>query len=113
MTTTGTAGSSPQPPRVRKSGIAELQTQVRPTVQRMGPAALLSTDGRALSLPMPPFGTLRIHREELPFFAGVALLAVVGAIEWPIALVVAAGHMLAASRHSKDLEQLGEAMQAA
>jgi hypothetical protein len=52
-------------------------------------------------------------KDELAYLGGIVALAVVGVVEWPIAAVLGAGHLLASSRHHKILSEFGEAMEAA
>jgi hypothetical protein len=51
--------------------------------------------------------------EQLAYFGGLAALAALELIDWPVALVIAAGHFLASNHHNKLLEELGEAMEEA
>ncbi|MFF7656566.1 hypothetical protein ACFZCY_43270 [Streptomyces sp. NPDC007983] len=59
------------------------------------------------------------HRVELPpkeqliFLGGLGTLAALGAIEWPVALVIAVGHELSHSQHNEALREVGEALEAA
>ncbi|GAA4790094.1 hypothetical protein GCM10023200_26170 [Actinomycetospora chlora] len=89
MTTTAPAPARPTPPdpqRVRHSG----------------------PDG--IALPIPFLGTIELSRAELAYVGGIAGLAALGLLEWPIALVIAGGHVLAADRSSKTVRDLGDAM---
>lgn len=47
---------------------------------------------------LPWVGPLRLSRPQLVFVGGVAALSVLGLIEWPVALVLGAGHVLTADR---------------
>jgi hypothetical protein len=61
---------------------------------------------------VPVVGQLEIPRpEQLAYYGGLAALAAFELIDWPVALVIAAGHLLAANHHNKLLEELGEAME--
>lgn len=51
--------------------------------------------------------------DQLVFLAGIAALAVVDIIEWPVAAVMALGHLLMRSHHSKLLRDFGEALEEA
>lgn len=51
--------------------------------------------------------------EQLAFLAGVGALAVLEILEWPVALVLAVGHQLAQSHHSRVLREFGEALEEA
>jgi hypothetical protein len=65
-------------------------------------------------LNVPVVGTVTFPcRDQLVFFGGLGLLAVVGMIEWPVAAVVGAGHLLAAKRNNKALREFGEALEQA
>ncbi|WP_156664516.1 hypothetical protein [Mycobacterium sp. 852002-51057_SCH5723018] len=61
---------------------------------------------------VPVVGQLEIPRpEQLAYFGGLVALAAFELIDWPVALVIGAGHFLAASHHNRVLEELGEAME--
>ena len=47
-------------------------------------------------IPVPGLGTIELTRPELVYVGGIAALGVLGLLEWPIALVIGAGHLLAA-----------------
>jgi hypothetical protein len=51
--------------------------------------------------------------EELVYFGGVTVLVAVGMVEWPVALLLAIGHELAANKHRTMLRALGEALEVA
>ena len=63
-----------------------------------------------VSIPVPLVGTLRLSRPELAYVGGIVGLSVLGLLEWPIALVIAGGHVLAADRSSRTVHELGMAM---
>jgi hypothetical protein len=58
------------------------------------------TDPPAVSIPLPGLGTVELSRPELVYVGGIAALTVFGLLEWPVALVIGAGHVLAADRGS-------------
>lgn len=62
---------------------------------------------------LPWLGTIEMSRPELVYVGGVAALGVLGFLDWPLALVLGAGHLLAADRSSRRARELGEAMEAA
>lgn len=49
--------------------------------------------------------------EQLAYFAGITVLAACELIEWPIAVVIAAGHVLTEQRRNKTLHAFGEALE--
>lgn len=49
--------------------------------------------------------------DEMVFLGGVGVLAVVGVLEWPVALLLGVGHTLAASRRNKTLRAFGRALE--
>ncbi|GAA0360472.1 hypothetical protein NE235_21460 [Actinoallomurus spadix] len=51
--------------------------------------------------------------ERLVYYAGLGLLAVLEVVEWPVALVIGTGHLLADQRHRRALHALGEALEEA
>jgi hypothetical protein len=61
---------------------------------------------------VPVFGRVEIPRpEQLAYYGGLAALAAFELIDWPVAVVIAAGHILATNHHNKILEELGEAIE--
>lgn len=71
-------------------------------VRRAGP--------ETIAIPVPGLGTLELSRPELVYVGGIVGLAALGFLEWPIGLVIAGGHLLAADRSSRTVRDLGEAM---
>ena len=50
---------------------------------------------------------------RLAYFAGLGLLATFGVIDWPVALVIGAGHLLADQHWSSVIQGIGEAAELA
>jgi hypothetical protein len=48
--------------------------------------------------------------QRLAFYGGIATLAVLGIVDWPVAVVLGIGHMLAVDHQHKCLAQFGEAL---
>ncbi|BBX64966.1 hypothetical protein MSAS_41400 [Mycobacterium saskatchewanense] len=71
-------------------------------------------EGETFVVNLPVLGSVEIPRpEQLAYFGGLAALAAFELIDWPVAVVIAAGHLLAANHHNKILEELGDAMEEA
>ncbi len=71
-------------------------------------------EGETFHVNLPVLGQMEIPRpEQLAYFGGLAALAALELIDWPVAVVIAAGHLLASNHHNKILEELGEAMEEA
>ena len=51
--------------------------------------------------------------EHLVFYAGIGVLAAIEIIEWPVALLLTAGHLLADATHRPALQGLGEVLEEA
>jgi hypothetical protein len=69
-------------------------------------------EGETFFVSVPMFGRLEIPRpEQLAYYGGLAALAAFELIDWPVAVVIAAGHLLASNHHNKILEELGEAIE--
>jgi hypothetical protein len=64
-----------------------------------------------ISVRIPRLGTISLPpREDLAFVGGIAAIAILGAIEWPIAAVLCVGHLLATNGRHKSLREFGEAL---
>jgi hypothetical protein len=69
-------------------------------------------EGETFFVDLPVLGRTEIPRpEQLAYYGGLAALAAFELLDWPVALVIAAGHLLATNHHNKILEELGEAME--
>lgn len=56
-------------------------------------------------------GTVRVPSpKRLAFYGGIVALAAFGILDWPVALVIGVGHLLAEDRHHKALAEFGEAL---
>ena len=69
-------------------------------------------EGETFVINLPLVGQVEIPRpEQLAYYGGVAALAAFELIDWPVAVVIAAGHLMAANHHNRLLEEIGEAME--
>jgi hypothetical protein len=69
-------------------------------------------EGETFVVKLPLVGQMEIPRpEQLAYYGGLAALAALELIDWPVALVIATGHLLASNHHNRLLEDLGEAME--
>lgn len=69
-------------------------------------------EGQTFSVQLPVLGQIEIPRpEQLAYYGGLAALAAFELIDWPVAVVIAAGHILASNHRNRLLEELGEAME--
>jgi hypothetical protein len=57
-----------------------------------------------LTLPAP---------EQLAFYGGIGVLAVLEIVEWPVAALLIVGHVFAESRHSRMIQEFGKALEQA
>jgi hypothetical protein len=68
--------------------------------------------GESFAVNLPVVGQVEVPPpEQLAYYGGLAALAAFEIIEWPVALVIAAGHLLASNHRNRILEELGEAME--
>ncbi|MTD54711.1 hypothetical protein [Amycolatopsis pithecellobii] len=63
---------------------------------------------------LPVLGEMHLPPpNRLAYFAGLGVLAAFGVVEWPLAVVVAAGHLLADQHWSQVVSGLGESLEEA
>lgn len=80
------------------------------TSQREAMEQIREAEGFAVELPF--IGRVAVPRpDQLAYYGGLALLAAFEIIDWPVAVAVAAGHILASNHRSEVLEQIGEALE--
>jgi len=71
-------------------------------------------DEHDLRLSVPLVGDVQLPPlHHLIWYGGVAALVALECIEWPVAVVLATGTMLADNRHSAIARELGEALEEA
>ena len=69
-------------------------------------------EGETFAINLPLVGQVEIPRPEvLAYYGGLAALAAFELIDWPVAAVIAAGHLLASNHRNRLLEELGEAIE--
>lgn len=82
----------------------------RATSQREAVEKIRQSETFALNLPV--VGKVTIPRpEQLAYYGGLAALAALELIDWPVALVIATGHALASNHHNRLIEEFGEALE--
>jgi hypothetical protein len=69
-------------------------------------------DNQGVSLDLPLVGRVNLPPlYHLGWYAGLATLAAIEIIEWPIAALLAVGKALADNHHSRLLMEFGEALE--
>lgn len=68
----------------------------------------------SLHLDLPWIGSVALPPpDQLAYLGGITTLVAVGILEWPVAALIGAGHLLASTRNSKILAEFGEALEEA
>ena len=106
---------APTAPGRRQVGTPPVEApQPRRPVARELAAAERAVRRNSLHMQLPVVGEVELPAaEELAFIGGVTALAVVGLLEWPVAVLLGIGHGLATARHNKLLRTFGEALEEA
>ncbi|SCL16026.1 hypothetical protein GA0070624_0900 [Micromonospora rhizosphaerae] len=82
------------------------------TRQLSGAHESVRTYGRRVEIPM--LGEVAVPPpDKLAYYTGLGVLAALQVIEWPIALVITTGHVLADQHMSGLVKGLGEALESA
>ena len=77
-------------------------------------AASKATEKNSTRVVVPMIGAVTLPPpENLAFLGGIAALAVLEVIEWPIGLALIAGHTLAYRSHNKLVQDFGKALEEA
>ena len=97
--------------------MAEVRTRAKSAAngkQAEQSAAQQAINHRAVTFELPVIGEISFPSpEHVAWYAGVVVLVAFEVIEWPIALVLATGRVLADNHHSQVLEQFGLALEEA
>ena len=71
-------------------------------------------NARGFTMTVPVLGRVRVPPpEQLAYFGALGLLAAFEIIEWPVALLVGAGHLLMENEHNRIVQEFGEALEGA
>jgi hypothetical protein len=82
-----------------KASANSARTSQREAVQKV-------REAQTFAVELPLLGRVRLPRPEQ-----LGVLAAVEIIEWPVALVLATGHLLLQDEHSRVAQELGEALE--
>jgi hypothetical protein len=82
---------------------------------RLGHGAVLrAIQGNTVDVPLPVLGTVRLPPlDSLALYGGLATLAAIGIMEWPVAAAIGVGHLLVQQQHFRLLHDFGEALEKA
>jgi hypothetical protein len=86
-----------------------------PQMLRLGHGAVLrALAGNTVVVPLPVVGTVRLPPlDSLALYGGLATLAAIGIMEWPVAAAIGVGHLLVQQQHFRLLHDFGEALEKA
>jgi hypothetical protein len=76
-------------------------------------AAARVADRHTVHVTLPHnMGTITLPEpQRLAFYGGVAALAAFGLVDWPVAIVLGIGHLLAEDHQHRCLDEFGEALE--
>jgi hypothetical protein len=102
---TATDSATTTPTRDRSAGAPE------PNRSKAREAAARVTAQNSIHVEVPGMGHLHLPPlDEIAFLGGIATLALIQIIEWPVAAALTVGHILAHNRHHALLRDFGEAL---
>lgn len=68
-------------------------------------------EAESMRLNVPMLGQVRVPRaDHLAFYGGLAALAAIQILDWPMVLLLGAGQALAESQHSRVVRGFGDAL---
>ncbi len=74
-------------------------------------AAKTAVEAHGTSLTVPSLGAVQLpSKGTLAYFAAVAGLAALGLLDWPVAVVIGVGHLLAQQRGNVLLQEFGDGL---
>jgi len=77
-------------------------------------AVLRAIQMNTVRIELPLIGEVRLPPgDTLAWLGGVAALAALGVLDWPVALVIGGGHVLAHQNHLRLLKDFGEGLEQA
>jgi hypothetical protein len=111
----GTRDSATQKPTARnehdRTGAGAVRNdRIRSDIGKAA-RAVTRRDSTVVSLPLLGRVTLP-PQDELAFLAGAVLLTAIGAVEWPVAVLMGVGFTLKRRQNNRVLQNFGEALEA-
>jgi len=92
---------------------AESTPRGRPVLHAVA-AAEQAVRRDSVNIVLPVIGRLRLpSADDVAFIGGVAVLVMVGVVEWPVGVALGLGHALATSRRNRVVRAFGEALEEA
>ncbi|GAA2756915.1 hypothetical protein [Actinopolymorpha rutila] len=84
-----------------------------PRFNRLG-AAEHAIHKHTVRMTLPLFGPVTLPAtEKLAFFAGLAVVAALGIVDWPVVAVISVGHLLAEDQRNQLVRDFGRALEEA
>ncbi|WP_212745856.1 hypothetical protein [Sinomonas susongensis] len=81
---------------------------------RYSAAADKARDRRSITINFEGIGSVKLPpTEDLAFLGGMGVLAAAGILEWPVAGILAAAHLLTRSSRNSTIKAFGEALEEA
>jgi hypothetical protein len=113
--TTGTASKTASQEQSAKAAADGTRPATGKRGQPLRPAkraAAQVIDKHTIRITLPDnIGTIRLPEpQRLAFYGGIATLAAFGIVDWPVAVILGIGHLLAEDHHHKVLCDFGEAL---
>ena len=94
--------------------VSNTESQISSLLESQSEAIEEIRESETFTLNLPFVGKVRIPRpEQMAYYAGIGLLAATEVIDWPVALIVIAGHMMASNHRYRLIEEFGEALEQA
>ncbi|HUC25425.1 MAG TPA: hypothetical protein VMA73_22185 [Streptosporangiaceae bacterium] len=83
-----------------------------PSTRRVERALTSTLDKHTVSVTLPDnLGTLRLPEpKRIGYYAGLAALAAFGILDWPVAIALGIGHVLAEQHRNEFVEDFGQAL---
>jgi hypothetical protein len=73
---------------------------------------LRALQGNKVDVPLPVVGTVHLPPlDSLALYGGLAALAALELLEWPVAAAIGVGHLLVQQQHFRLLHDFGEALE--
>jgi hypothetical protein len=77
-------------------------------------AAARAIERNSVRLDLPGVGVVTLPPpQHLAWYCGLTVVAALGFLEWPVAAVLAVGHLLAQDHHNRLIHDFGEALEEA
>lgn len=110
--TTSRTGTAAAPAGEQNGAKGSVSTPARRSTGKSRSLARARLQKQPPRVSLPVVGEIPVSEgSRVAFYGGLTAFAILGLLDWPVALIVGVGHLLTENRHNETIEALGEVLE--